>query len=124
MPPEGAAIVLLEVEQAVAENPEAGQRLADLRFDGAEILADNDYPVTDAFQCQDLHEIQRQLLDVGALGSIALFRDPVEPEEPHDVVDAQRASVAAVLANGFGKKAVAVGAVLFRIRRREAPVLS
>src|SRR5205085_11634761 len=101
MPPEAAEIVLLEIEQPVAEDSEAGQRLADLRFDGSEILADDDYVVPDAFQSQDLHEIQRQLLDVGALGGIALIGDPVEPEEPHNVVDAQRAAVAAVLADRF-----------------------
>src|ERR1044071_5852966 len=99
MPPEAAAIVLLEIEEAIAEDSEAAQRLADLWFDSAEILADNDYLVTDAFQCEALHEIQRQLLDVRARGGIALIRNPVEQEEPHDVVDAQRAAVAAILPN-------------------------
>src|SRR3954462_7423187 len=99
MPPEAAQIVLLEIEQPVAEDSEAGQRLADLRFDGAEIFADNDDLITDGFPGQDLYEIQRQLLDVRALRGVALIRDPVESEQSHDVIDSQRAAVAAVLAN-------------------------
>ena len=40
--------------------------------------------------------------------------NPVEAEEAHHVVDAQRAAVAAVLADGFGEQAVAVLAVALR----------
>ena len=48
---------------------------------------------------------------VGALGGVAVIRNPVQAEQPHHVVDAQRAAVPAVLADGFGEQAVAVFAV-------------
>ena len=61
---------------------------------------------------------------VGALGGVAVVRNPVEAEQAHHVIDAQRAAVAAVLADRFGEQAVAVLAVTLGIGRRKAPVLA
>ena len=64
------------------------------------------------------------LAHVGALGGVHAVGNPEQAEEAHDVVDAQRAAVAAVLADRFGEQAVAVFAMARRVRRRKGPVLA
>ena len=51
------ALVLLEVEQAVAQNAETRQRLADRRLHGAQVLAHDDHLVAHALQRQDPHQV-------------------------------------------------------------------
>ncbi len=53
----GAVRVLFEIEQAVAEDAEAGQGLADVGLHGAQVFADDDDAVADAFERQDADEI-------------------------------------------------------------------
>ena len=75
VPPESAALVLLEIEQTVAEDAEARQRLADRRLHRAQILAHHHHLVAHAFERQDAHEVQRALAHVGALGGVARRRE-------------------------------------------------
>ena len=65
-----------------------------------------------------------RLAHVGALRGVAALGNPVEPEQPHHVIDAQRAAVPAILADRFGEQPVAIFAMLLRIGRREAPILA
>src|SRR5262249_12331492 len=104
--PEGAVSSFLKIEDAVAEDAEAGQGLANRGFDGAEVFADHQHLVADALERQNAHQILGPLAHVRAVGSLASVRYPKEAEEAHHVVDAERAAVPAVFADGFGEEAV------------------
>ena len=106
--PEFAALVLFEVEQPVAQDAEARQRLAYRRLHRAQILAHHHHPIAHALQRQNAHEILVALAHVGALGSVHAVGNPEQAEEAHHVIDAQRPAVPAVLANRFREQAVAV----------------
>ncbi len=81
-------------------------------------------PVAHAFERQHAHEILRGLSHVRALRGIAAVGNPVEPEEAHHVIDAERAAMPAILADRFGEQAVAILAMLLRVGRRKAPILA
>jgi len=71
--------------------PEARERFANFVFHRAEILAHDDRFVADAFEGEHAHEIVARSADVGAVPSRCGLGDPVEAEEAHDVIDAERA---------------------------------
>ena len=83
-----------------------------------------DHPVADALERQHAHEILGHLAHVCALRGIAAVGNPVEAEQAHHVIDAQRAAVAAIAADRFGEQPVAVFAMRLRIGRRKAPILA
>src|SRR5277367_1158879 len=102
----------LEIEQPIAENAELRQRLADVRLNRAQILADDQNAVPDAFETQDMKQIQRVFLHVGSLRRVHVLGYPVQTEEAHDMVDAQHSAKLAAFANRFAKQTKSVFAML------------
>src|SRR5262249_5571562 len=96
---------------AVAEDPESRQRLAYRGFHRAEVLAHHHYLIANAFQREDADEVLAQFADVRPAGGIGAIGYPEEAEEAHHMVDAQGATVAAVLADRLGEQPVAIFAV-------------
>ncbi len=101
-------LVLFEIQQAIAQDSESMQDLARLIGHRAQILADDDHPIAHALQRENRKQGLEAIAHIGAVGGIHAVGNPVEPKEAHHVIDAQRAAVPAVLADGLGEQAVAV----------------
>ncbi len=116
-----AGLVLFEIEQTVAQNAEARQRLPYRRIHGAEVLAHYHHPIAHAFERQNADEILAAFANVGAFSRLHAVGNPEQAEEAHHVIDAQRSAVPAVLANRFGEQAVAVLAMAAASWAAETP---
>ena len=106
------AVLAFEIKQPIAQNAESRQCFPDLGLHRAEIFPHDDSLVAHAFERQNPHEIVGAIADVGAIGRVVAFGNPVEPEKPHDVIDAQRAAVPHRLADRFGIQPVTIFAML------------
>ena len=104
--PESAVVILLEIQQAIAQDSESMQHLARLVGHGAQILADDDHPIAHALQRENRKQRLKAIAHVGAFGGFHAIGNPVQAKEAHDMIDAQRSAVPAVLADGFGEQAV------------------
>ena len=78
------------------------------RRDRAQVFADNQEAAPRALQRQDPQQILPALVDVGSVGGGAAVGNPEEAEEAHHVIDAQRAAVPRIPADGLDEEAVAV----------------
>ncbi len=121
---ESAIAVLFEIQQAIAQDSEPMQHLARLIRHRAQVLADDDHPVAHALERENRKQRLEAIAHVGAFGGFHAIGNPVQAKEAHDMIDAQRSAMPAVLADGFGKQAVAVFHVAVRVGRRKAPVLA
>lgn len=89
----GARPVALEPEHGGAEHSAPGERLAYARFDRAEVLPYDDRTGPVRLQDEDGEHRLGVMADVRALGGRSSLGDPPEPEQAHDVIDAQGAGV-------------------------------
>ena len=121
---ETAVRVPLEVQQPIAHDSERVQRFADFVGHRAQVLADDRDLLPHAFERQDAEQIPPAVAHVGAFRRVETVGNPVQAEEAHHVIDAQRASVPRVLADRFGKQPVAVFPVPLRVGRWKGPVLA
>ena len=104
-----AVPVPFEPQHRGAEHPALVQRLAHPGLDGAEVLADHQRPGARGLQGQYREHRLGVVADVRPLRGRLPLRDPPEPEQAHDVVDAQGARVAEE-----GAQEAAVGGVAGR----------
>ena len=111
----------LEPQHAVAQNARFGQVPADFAGDRAQIFADHEKLSAHAFERENPEQILGVVAHVGALRGRHSVRNPLQAEEAHHVIDAQRSAVARVLANRLREKLIAVGAVRRRDRAAESP---
>ena len=104
--------------------PRDAQVVARGRLDDAEVLADHDG--AGALRLQRQHADHRLVVvaHVGALGRRAALRDPPEPEQPDDVVDADPAGVPQHGRDQVAERRVAELLEPVRAPRRLAPVLA
>ena len=84
-------LVVLEPQQPVGQHAVLGEGLADAVLDGAEVLADDDRLRPVALQRDDVEQVLGRVADVGAGGGGRRRGHPPQPEQAHDVVDAQPA---------------------------------
>src|SRR5262249_47656412 len=76
-----------------------------------------------AFECHDAEQVVGGIADVPTGGRGESARDPEEPEQPHDVVDAEAASVAKRGPDRLDEGPVAGGAQAMRDEWWQKPVL-
>ena len=120
---EAAVRVALEREHPVREDTARGERRAQLGRDGAEILADHHAAVAHAFERDDPEQVVERIAHVRTVRRRATRRHPVQPREPHRVIDAQRARVAHVGAEHRDERRIGGRPQPLRVERRQAPVL-
>jgi hypothetical protein len=113
-----------EPETAVREDASLRQRLPHAVFDGAQVLADDEGAGPRAFERHDAEQVVGGIADVPTLGRGETGRNPEEPEQPHDVVDAKAASVAERGPDRFDEGPVAGAAQAMRDEWWQEPVLS
>src|SRR5262245_16112800 len=97
----------LEIEQPVTENAEARQRFANKWLHRTQVFADHNDPLADALQRQYTDQVFIAVAHIGAVRRVRAIGNPVEPEETHHMVDAQRARVSAVVADRICKYTIA-----------------
>src|SRR5271169_1398355 len=90
----------------------------------AQGLANNDHSIANAFERENRKQVLEAIAHVGAFGGFHAVWNPVQAKEAHDMIDAERPAVPAVLPDGLGKQAVAIFHVAIRVWRRKAPVLA
>ena len=118
-------VVVLEPEQPVGQDPVLGQRLADAVLDRAEVLADDERLRPVALQRDDVEQVLGRVADVGAVGRpTPPAGHPPQPEQPHDVVDAQAAGAGDRGADRLDERLVVGVPQPPRDQRRRAPVLA
>src|SRR4029077_20828628 len=93
-------------EQPVGEHPPLRHLGADRVLDGTEVLPAHVGAGPGALEGEDVEELPVRVADVGTVGGARPGGDPEEPEEPDDVVDAQRPGVAERGADGGGERLV------------------
>jgi hypothetical protein len=81
----------LEKEQSVGKDQRARKPGTDFVGYGAEVLSDHHAFVAVALQREDRQEIVERIADVRTFGGRSAGGYPVQPVEPHHVVDAQGA---------------------------------
>ena len=86
-------------------------RMAGLHLGGdrPQVLADDGHAMAVRLQAQQGVELVVGVGDVGAVGGLHTARDPEQPVQPHDVVDAQQAGVCHQRAQAGDLVAVALG---------------
>src|SRR5712692_7214675 len=99
-------LILFEIQQPVTENSETSESFSNFGLHRAQVFANHDHALADAFQGDNANQVVPVVAYVGAGGSIGLIGDPVQPEKPHDMIDAQRSTVPAILANGLDEEPV------------------
>ena len=115
---------LLEVERTVGKHARLVELGAQLRRDGAEILAHHKAAARAAFLGQHCEKIVERVVEVAAAVGLRAPRDPVEARERHHVVHAQRAAQRHVRAQELAERPVAARAQRARRIWRQAPVLA
>ena len=88
---ESTAFVSLEVEDLRRQQAPLLERGRNFLRHGAEVFADDQRLVPNAFQREDAEQVGRWILDEGALFARLSFGNPEQAKESHHVVDAQRA---------------------------------
>ena len=118
-----AVVLVLEPQHGGAQDAARRQVVAHPRLDVAEVLADDDG--AGAVRLEGEHADHRLVVvaDVSARGRAETRRDPPQPEEPDDVVDAQRAGVPQHRADHVPQRRVAALGQRVRQPRRLIPVL-
>ena len=84
-----ALLVALEIEQAVGQHACAREAASHFVGHRAQILADDHAAIAVALEREDREQVLERVMDVRAFGGGRVRRDPVEPREPHHVIDAQ-----------------------------------
>jgi len=116
--------IALEPRAPVRQHAVTGESLAHAVLDGAEVLADDEGAGARAFERHDAEQVSGGIADVATFGRWEPGRDPEQPEQPHDVIDADSARVAERGPDGLDERPVAGGAQAMRDERRQPPVLS
>ena len=121
---DGAGVVVLEPHDGRPEDPALAQVVAHPRLDDAQILPDEDRAGPVRLEREDPDEGLVVVAHVGASRGLLVLRDPPQPEEADDVVDADAPGVGEDRAHH-----VAVGPVpglreAGGVPRRLAPVLA
>ncbi len=94
------------------------------RLHRPEVLADDVGAGPQALEGEDVEQVVGLIADVGAVLARGVLGDPEEPEQPHDVVEAEAAGVAEPGPDRLDERLVGGGAELPRVERRKPPVLS
>ncbi len=115
--------VAFEIEHFVGVDAAVAQLADDLHRHRAEILADHHATVALAFQRQHRQQIVHRVFDIGAATGGFAIRDPPQPQQRHDVIDAQRAAAGHVGAQKIDERLIPARRHHVRIHRRQAPVL-
>ena len=104
---ERAVVVALEPQHRAAEHAGRVERLAHAVLDGAEVLADDHRAGAERLEGEHAEHGVGVVRDVGALGGGRAPRHPPQPEQAHDVVDAQPAGVPQDAAHDVAERRVA-----------------
>ena len=113
----------LVLEHVHSEEAVAVQALTDLGRHGAEVLADQQRAVAVRLERQHGEQLVVGIAHVDAVLCRQPLRDPEQPLELHDMVDAQDAGVLQVVAQALDEMLVALRPLAVRAHRREAPAL-
>ena len=114
----------LEVEQPERQHARLQHLFAEPFGDRAEILSDDEASIAHALEGENAQELLKGIVDIAALGRPLACRNPEEPHQFHDVIDAQGAGVTHIGAQQVDEGLKASGAQRDRIPGRQAPILA
>jgi hypothetical protein len=86
--PELAIFIFFEVKDSVGQDPHGSQGLPDLLRDGTEILPYDQALIPLALQGENPQKVIKVVMDVSAFKGLHPGRNPEEPHEAHDMIDA------------------------------------
>ena len=113
----------LEPQHAIAQHIGRAQLFAQTVGDGSEVFADDKTFRALALQRQLPEEVVERIAQIGAFQSRGAVGHNEQADQPHDVIDAQRAGMAHVSAQQRGEGGIAGLGHGQRIGRRQGPDL-
>jgi hypothetical protein len=113
-----------EIQRPRREHADASETGAHLVRHRAQILADDHATVALALEAQDAEELVERITDIRARIGLRAGWNPVQAQQSHDVVDAQRAGGAHVPAQRRDERRVRGIAQALGDERRKPPVLT
>ena len=116
--------VALEPQDAITQNVGRRQPVAQAIRHGPKIFADYHAATSHAFLRQLAQQIVKRIGDIGTLGGPGAVGDPKQANQPHHMVDAERAGVTHIGGDQFAKRAIAGAPPCEGIGRRQIPDLS
>src|SRR5579884_1846621 len=121
-PPE-TPLVPFEVQQPVTQNPKTRKHFTNAVFHRSQIFADHHRVVAHAFERKNPDQIFRVVANVRAMRGVMSLRNPVKAEQPHHMVNTQRAPMPQRMPDRFRIEPVTVCNMPVAIGRRKRPVL-
>ena len=117
-------VLVGEPTDGVAVHAALGHGVAHLGLDGAQVLADEHRSGPGRLHHRQVQQLGTVGVHIRAVEGVVAGRDAVEPEQAHDVVDAQQTAVVKQPTQGVDPRLVARGAQPPRHVRRQSPVLA
>jgi len=119
-----AVRVAFEHQWMVGQHAGFEQTLAETVRHGAQVFADHQALMVQAFTGDQAEQVVKRVMHIGAFGGRRVGRHPEQPHQTHHMVDAQRAGVLHVGTQDVDERLVADGAQVLWHEGRQTPILA